>query len=165
LGEAPQNARRCVLLGTMTWPYPKQVSSNGHLPVIHHDARTPTVCDPNVMPRSVVSKAPVAENPKKPDARKRVASKTTKAPVVTPVDIKKKAAIKPVAKVRKEKVRKVKDRFSMPEHDFALIDKLKQRAQSQGRAAKKSELLRAGLQALNRLDEVELLAALNRLKS
>ena len=94
-----------------------------------------------------------------------MASKTTKAPVVTPVDIKKKAAIKPVAKVRKEKVRKVKDRFSMPEHDFALIDKLKQRAQSQGRAAKKSELLRAGLQALNRLDEVELLAALNRLKS
>ena len=53
----------------------------------------------------------------------------------------------------------------MPEHDFALIAKLKERAKSQGRVAKKSELLRAGLQALNVLDEVELLAALNRLKS
>lgn len=78
----------------------------------------------------------------------------------------KKKAAKPAVKVRKaEKDRKVKDRFTMPEHDFALIAKLKERAKSQGRVAKKSELLRAGLQALNVLDEVELLAALNRLKS
>ncbi|MEZ5454700.1 MAG: hypothetical protein R3F04_01080 [Lysobacteraceae bacterium] len=111
-----------------------------------------------------MSKVSVAENPKKPVAKKSV-RKIAKAPVVTPVVIKKKATTKPVAPVRKEKVRKVKDRFSMPEHDFALIDKLKQRAKSQGRVAKKSELLRAGLQALNLLDEVELLAALNRLKS
>lgn len=111
-----------------------------------------------------MSKAPVAENVKKPTAKKKAVSKAAKTPIVAPVVVKKKAA-KPAVKVRKTKDRKVKDRFTMPEHDFALIAKLKERAKSQGRVAKKSELLRAGLQALNVLDEVELLAALNRLKS
>ena len=112
-----------------------------------------------------MSKAPVAENVKKPAAKRKAVSKAAKTPVVAPVVVKKKAAAKPAANVRKTKDRKIKDRFTMPEHDFALIAKLKERAKSQGRVAKKSELLRAGLQALNVLDEVELLAALNRLKS
>ncbi|OPZ13124.1 MAG: hypothetical protein BWZ07_00816 [Alphaproteobacteria bacterium ADurb.BinA280] len=112
-----------------------------------------------------MSKSPTAESSRKPVATKKVASKVKKKPTVAPVAVKKKAVTKPVAKVRKAKVRKIKDRFAMPEHDFALIAKLKERAKTQGRVAKKSELLRAGLQALNLLDEVELLAALNRLKS
>ena len=114
-----------------------------------------------------MSKAPAVEVTKKPVSKKIPAkpSKAASKPVVAPVALKKKATAKSAEKSRAPKVHKVKDRFSMPEHDFALIDKLKQRAKSQGRVAKKSELLRAGLQALNLLDEVELLAALNRLKS
>ena len=62
------------------------------------------------------------------------------------------------------KVRLVRDSFTMPEADFALVATLKARAMKQGRAAKKSELLRAGLQLLERQTPAALLAALERLQ-
>ena len=52
----------------------------------------------------------------------------------------------------------------MPDVDFALIAALKERALGAGRPAKKSELLRAGLQALAALDSKKLRAALERLE-
>lgn len=58
----------------------------------------------------------------------------------------------------------VRDGFTMPETDFALIAALKERAVGAGRPAKKSELLRAGLQALAALDAKKLRAALERLE-
>ena len=61
------------------------------------------------------------------------------------------------------KMRLVRDSFTMPETDFALVAVLKARALGQGRAAKKSELLRAGLQLLSQQDPSMLLAALERL--
>ena len=57
----------------------------------------------------------------------------------------------------------VRDSFTMPEADFALIAKLKTTALRGQRAAKKSELLRAGLQLLASLDTESLVVALNRL--
>lgn len=65
------------------------------------------------------------------------------------------------AKPRKALVR---DSFTMPDVDFALIAALKERALGAGRPAKKSELLRAGLQALAALDSKKLRAALERLE-
>ncbi len=65
------------------------------------------------------------------------------------------------AKPRKALVR---DSFTMPEADFALIAALKERALAAGRPAKKSELLRAGLQALAALEGKKLRAALERLQ-
>jgi hypothetical protein len=62
------------------------------------------------------------------------------------------------------KVRLVRDSFTMPETDFALVAVLKARALGLGRAAKKSELLRAGLQLLSQQDAPGLLAALERLQ-
>jgi len=59
----------------------------------------------------------------------------------------------------------VRDSFTMPEADFALIAKLKAKALGGQRAAKKSELLRAGLQMLASLDSESLVAALNRLET
>jgi hypothetical protein len=53
----------------------------------------------------------------------------------------------------------------MPEADFALIAKLKSTALSAQRATKKSELLRAGLQVLARLDAPALLVVLDRLET
>lgn len=58
----------------------------------------------------------------------------------------------------------VRDSFTMPKTDFDLIDLLKRRALQGGRAAKKSELLRAGLHVLTALDDNKLLMALERLE-
>ncbi len=63
---------------------------------------------------------------------------------------------KPDKKHKKEKkaenkVKVVRDSFTMPQADYALISALKQKALKAGVHVKKSELLRAGLQALDRL--------------
>jgi hypothetical protein len=58
----------------------------------------------------------------------------------------------------------VRDSFTMPEADFSLIALLKARTLAAGRATKKSELLRAGLQALAALPVAALVASLERLE-
>jgi hypothetical protein len=66
----------------------------------------------------------------------------------------------------KEKL--VRDSFTMPADDFALVQQLKDRALGFRHAAKKSELLRAGLHALAALPVAALqalLASLPALKS
>jgi hypothetical protein len=50
----------------------------------------------------------------------------------------------------------VRDSFTMPLADYALIGELKRRCLALGMAMKKSELLRAGLVALNRLPDAAL---------
>ncbi len=58
----------------------------------------------------------------------------------------------------------VRDGFTMPESDFALIATLKGRALSARREIKKSELLRAGLHALAAMNDKALLAVLGQLQ-
>jgi len=62
-----------------------------------------------------------------------------------------------------ERAKLVRDGFTMPEADYALLKELKNRLHDVKREAKKSELLRAGLQALALLDAKQLAAALDRL--
>lgn len=62
-----------------------------------------------------------------------------------------------------ERVKLVRDGFTMPADDYALIAELKHRLHDVKREAKKSELLRAGLHALAQLDPPALAAALDRL--
>ena len=62
-----------------------------------------------------------------------------------------------------ERAKLVRDGFTMPEADYALLKELKLRLHDVKREAKKSELLRAGLQALAQLDAKTLAAALDRL--
>ena len=57
-------------------------------------------------------------------------------------------------KARHEKV--IRDSFTMPTGDYELIGVLKQRCIGLGIAIKKSELLRAGLAAINRLPDRQL---------
>jgi hypothetical protein len=64
------------------------------------------------------------------------------------------------AKPAKLKEKLVRDSFTMPRSDFALVQRLKDRALGFRHAAKKSELLRAGLHALMALDDDHLRAAL-----
>ncbi|MEL1263165.1 hypothetical protein [Pseudoxanthomonas putridarboris] len=57
----------------------------------------------------------------------------------------------------------VRDSFTMPAADFALVSVLKARALEARRPAKKSELLRAGLHALHGLSPAALAKALEAL--
>lgn len=61
------------------------------------------------------------------------------------------------------KVKLIRDGFTMPETEFKLIDAVKQRAMGFKREVKKSEVLRAGLKALQGLSEPQLKALLDTL--
>lgn len=58
------------------------------------------------------------------------------------------------------KSKRIRGSFSMPAQDYALIGELKAASKKHGRAVKKNELLRAGLQALKALSADALQAAL-----
>lgn len=98
----------------------------------------------------VAKKAPAAK-------KAAVVSKPEVNPVVKAAPAK---AVKPV----KLKVKLVRDSFTMPADDWALIDQLKARAIGFKRPAKKSELLRAGLQVLAGLPDSALQIALDKLQ-
>jgi hypothetical protein len=71
--------------------------------------------------------------------------------------IRKAAAVNSEHKEKKEKKLKVvRDSFTMPQEDYALISELKQRTLKAGLQVKKSELLRAGLQLLAKQTAVQL---------
>lgn len=100
--------------------------------------------------KATAKKAPVAETPKKVVA---VAVKSAAPDKVAPR----------VDKAIKIKAKLVRDSFTMPDGDFALIAQLKDKALGFKRPTKKSELLRAGLQVLNGLSDAKLKAALQAL--
>lgn len=79
----------------------------------------------------------------------------------------KRAKAEPAARKAEKpaKTKLVRDSFTMPQADFDLVNVLKQRALNFRHAAKKGELLRAGLQALAALSEANLQAALERVTS
>lgn len=110
-------------------------------------ARTATKTAVKTVAKTATAKRVVAKvaQPKVPE--------TLKAPVVAEVK-----APKP------DKVKLIRDSFTMPRDDWALIQQLKDRALDFKRPVKKSELLRAGLQALMKLDNTQLQAALEGLR-
>jgi len=59
-----------------------------------------------------------------------------------------------------KKIKMVRDSFTMPKAEYAVLDELKQRASLLGRPLKKSELLRAGVKLLAALPDTRLLAVL-----
>ena len=65
-------------------------------------------------------------------------------------------------KPRKQKL--VRDSFKFPEQEYAAIDALKARCLENGQAIKKSELVRAGLVALQALSDKQLLRTLDSLE-
>lgn len=81
-----------------------------------------------------------------------------------------KAPAKPVAKpvikakaekpVKAKKPKLVRDSFTIPKAEYAVLDELKQRAGKLAHAVKKSELIRAGIKALAAMPDAALLAAL-----
>jgi len=71
-------------------------------------------------------------------------------------------AVAAVEAPKKDKL--IRDSFTLPREDFELIATLKDRALDFKRPTKKSELLRAGLQALAKLEPAALRAALEALR-
>ena len=77
-----------------------------------------------------------------------------------------KARVKPAAnpKVGKpakaKKPKMVRDSFTIPKAEYTVLDELKQRAGKLENAAKKSELLRAGVKALAAMSDAAFVAAL-----
>ena len=120
----------------------------------------PQAAEPKAAPSA--SAAPKAASAKKPATKARAAA----APraVAKPAGASKPpAAAKPAKEPKVKKPAKVRDSFTMPEDEYSLLDALKARSLKAGRATKKSEVLRAGLQLLTQLGEAELLKALNAL--
>ena len=60
-----------------------------------------------------------------------------------------------------KKAKLVRDSFTMPKAEYAVLDLLKVRAVKAGKPAKKSELLRAGIKALAALPDLAFVSALD----
>ena len=69
-------------------------------------------------------------------------------------------AVKPV---KIKKVKPVRDSFTMPKGEYAVLSHLKQRGLTLAHPAKKSELIRAGITVLAAMSDVDFLAALKAL--
>lgn len=114
---------------------------------------------------------PTAEKTVEASAKKPVSSKATApsaakpaktTPVVPPAsEVSAKPTTEPVKAAKAKKPKLVRDSFTFPEADYALIAGLKLRALSQGMEFKKSEILRAGLVALQALSDADLLKVLS----
>lgn len=104
--------------------------------------------------------APVAQRSSAKGATPTGSKSVTKAPASVAAA----APASPEKPPKPAKLRLVRDSFTMPEADVALLAVLKARALGLGRATKKSELLRAGLQLLNQQEPAVLMAALERLQ-
>ena len=122
-------------------------------------ASAPTA--PAAAPKVVVK--PKAKAKTKP-AVKKAAAVTIKAVVAKPAI---KTPAKPVAAkpatakpVKEKKVKMVRDSFTMPKPEFAVLDVLKLRAAKLAMPIKKTELIRAGIKALAALPDATFLAAL-----
>ena len=101
-------------------------------------------------------KASAARNPRAASpAPARTAPKAAAkpAPPAPPSSVAAPASTKPKAKL-------VRDSFTIPKSEYSVLEGLKVRATKLTRPAKKSELLRAGIAALNTMDDKAFLAAL-----
>ena len=69
-------------------------------------------------------------------------------------------AVKKAETDTKPKQKLIRDSFTIPKNEYVVLEDLKQRAIRSGRAAKKSEILRAGIVVRKAMSDAALLAAL-----
>ena len=109
--------------------------------------------------------AAVKSRPPGPVA-KPVVARTAAASVQPRPDAGKAAsAEKPDKDKAKARLKLVRDSFTIPRAEYAVLLQLKERAITLARPAKKSELLRAGIAALQALNDKAFLAALDAVPS
>ena len=92
----------------------------------------------------------------------RAASRTTTKPAPKPAAAPPATAAQTAAKAKHKLVR---DSFTIPKSEYAVLEGLKLRAANLTRPVKKSELLRAGITALHAMTDKAFLAALNEVPS
>ncbi len=140
--------------------------------------RKPQVAKAPVKRTLQTAKAAVAKPVRKrtPNAAKPVATATRKAPArkvaaLKPAPAKKAApSAKPAAAkkatkpVKAKKVKLVRDSFTMPETEYAVIALLKKRCLDAGVSAKKSEILRAAIAGLAKMSDASVIAAIRKLE-
>ena len=97
-------------------------------------------------------------------AQKNVAPAAKKTKAAKPAAAPRAPAAEAAKADKAPKLKLVRDSFTMPRSDIALIDTLKSRAVNFKRPAKKSELLRAGLHALAAMGDQQLKGALDALE-
>ena len=118
-------------------------------------ARAPrAAAKPAAKPAAKVTVEPAVKAAAKPASKPaaKPAAKAVAKPTVKPA--------KPAAPAKAAKVKLVRDSFTMPSDEYAVLGQLKQRALAGAHHAKKSELLRAGVKLLASLDDAALLRAL-----
>ena len=118
--------------------------------------------------------AAVPKRRPKPAARK-LAGKAASAPAAPIAESRPPSAISQpssaqdvptsVAADGKAKHKLVRDSFTIPKNEYAVLAELKQRSLGLGRPVKKSELLRAGIAALHAMPDPALLTALQAVPS
>jgi hypothetical protein len=121
-----------------------------------------------VTAKRVISKAlpkkPAATPAKPTQALAKPASKPGPKPkTVAPKTTKPMTKVSVVKEVKVDKVKKpklVRDSFTIPKAEYVVIEALKERAGKLSRAAKKSELIRAGIKALAAMSDAAFLSAL-----
>lgn len=106
----------------------------------------------------------------KPSARKTPVKKAPAAAKVVVEPAEKVVRAEPAAKKPKkeQKVKVVRDSFTMPEGEYRKIAEIKEAALQAGQPVKKSEVLRAGLKALAAMTPAQLkraLAGLEKIKT
>jgi len=131
--------------------------------------RKTSAVKPSVSAKSAPSKTvKAAASPVKSPAKrplKTAVKSVVKAKPSPQVKTAVKSAVKPVSKPAKvekaKKAKMIRDSFTIPKTEYLVIHALKERAGKLSRAAKKSELLRAGVKALAAMSDAAFLAALS----
>lgn len=120
---------------------------------------------PAPRPRTVKPAAPAAVKParKRTPATAKAGTPPAKKVVHEPTPFVAKSS-KDGKPTKAKKAKLVRDSFTMPELEYALITVLKKRCLDAGVSAKKSEILRAAVANLARLSDTSLLAAVRRLE-
>jgi hypothetical protein len=120
---------------------------------------------------TAVAKSKAVSKPtRQSPARRTTASKTVVKPVVDKAisNVDKMSPIKTTTvkktgienKLKPNKMKMARDSFTMPKDEYAQLANLKNRLAELGQPAKKSELLRAGIQLLVAMTDVRLKAAM-----
>ncbi len=111
--------------------------------------------------KTVAAPVPQKVTVKKAAPRKAAQAVVSKKVVVTQKPAAAPQAAKPVKPAKVKKPKMVRDSFTMPKDEYAVIDSLKVRSGKLGQAVKKSELLRAGIKALAAMSDIQFKAALS----
>ncbi len=114
----------------------------------------------------MATKKTVATQSSKPVSQAATKVVTPSSKVTTPVEtpVKKIVVAGPVEKKAKQKVKVVRDSFTMPQAEYQQIAAIKLACSEAGLLVKKSEVLRAGLKLLSGLTPLQLKRAMGGLE-